>query len=119
MSLKITAKLLCDNCRAEIVGKTCDRSTRSGESYWDAKRVADKNGWLTVSRGRYRKPAHYCNDCADKPVAKIQDPPRPKKCQECKDAAKANKADKHPRRMNMGYRRCPTCGWKRTIWEYV
>lgn len=84
MSLEITAKLICDNCRAEIIGKMCNRSTRSGESYWDAKRTADKNGWLTVSRGRYRTPAHYCKDCADKPVAQIKDPPRKPKCCNCK-----------------------------------
>lgn len=119
MSLEITAKLICDNCRAEIIGKTGNRSTHSTESYGDAKRTAEKTGWITVSRGRYRKPAHYCKACADKPASAPNEPPRQKKCQECRDIAKANKADKHPRRMNMGYRRCESCGWKRTIWEYV
>ncbi len=84
MSLEIAAKLICDNCRCEIIGKTCNRSTRSGESYWDASRTAAKNGWLTVSRGRYRVPAHYCKDCADKPMVKIKDPPRIPKCKRCR-----------------------------------
>ena len=73
MSLEITARLTCDNCGSVVTGATCHRSTRAAESYWDAMETAKKNGWVTVSRGRFRKPAHYCKDCADKPMPKLKD----------------------------------------------
>lgn len=84
MSLEIQARLICDNCGAVVQGKVCHRSTLSGESYWDAAKQAAAAKWITVSRGRYRRPAHYCNLCADKPVAKIKDPPRKPKCKTCR-----------------------------------
>ena len=83
MSLEVSAKIICDNCCAFIEGRPSSRSTRCSESYWDAMGTAKKNGWITVSRGRYRKPAHYCQFCSDKPAPVIKDGPRRKRCRGC------------------------------------
>lgn len=117
MSLETITRIICDGCGTAMEGKPEPLSTRASGSYWDAKKRAMEDGWIVQTRS-YRRDAHYCRDCADKPQNPIQSPPRPKKCQECRDIAKADKADKHPRRVNMGYYRCKTCRWKRTIWEY-
>lgn len=117
MSLVTITRILCDGCGAAVEGEPIALSTRSSASYHDAQKKARAAGWLIQERS-YRRNAHYCHDCADKPQQPIKSEPRPRKCQECKDITRANNADKHPRRINMGYRRCQTCGWKRTIWEY-
>ena len=106
MSLEITAKIICDNCRAEIVGPIVRKSTRQAKSYWDAKRTAEANGWLIVSRGRYRTQAHYCRDCADKPVVKIKDPPRKQKCRCCLGRGTVMKWNDGVGKAEL----CPECG---------
>jgi hypothetical protein len=110
MSLEIITRLICDNCGSIITGKTGSRSTLCGESYWDASKQAQKAGWVTVSRG-YRKPAHYCKECADKPVVKIKEPPRPPKCKRCKGRG-GIVIEKSPNQVSgwyLKYGPCPDC----------
>ena len=117
MSLETTTRIICDGCGATVEGKPVALSTRASASYWDAQKKAKASGWLVQERS-YRRNAHYCQGCADKPQQPVKSATRPKKCQECRDIAKADKADKHPRRICMGYHRCAACGWKRKTWEY-
>lgn len=68
MSLQFQASIHCDgkDCLSLIEGKTEHRATYAKRPYWDALDTAAKNGWLTLSRGRYRTEKHFCPKCADK-----------------------------------------------------
>jgi len=99
-----------------VDGRPCELATTISESYWDARNKAKADGWV-ISERAYRRDAHYCNECADKPQQPLKSKDRPKKCQECRDLTKANKIDPRPK-MRMGYCRCSVCGWRRIIWKY-
>jgi hypothetical protein len=81
MSLEIKAVLKCDGgCGEEIASEPEHRKTYAGFVAWRVERVALTKGWITVNRGRYHTPAHYCAKCADKPVKPIprkKNPPLP------------------------------------------
>ena len=63
MSVEIRAKIICDGCGAAIEGKLQNRTTWGFESYWDAKKEAQRRRWLINTR--YGTAKHYCQKCAD------------------------------------------------------
>ena len=70
MSLAMIATLACDGCGRMIVSPPEYRSTRASGPYVHVRRIAEKEGWLFLSRGRYLTNSHYCPACADKPAPK-------------------------------------------------
>lgn len=70
MSIQIVATLTCDGCGAVMVGEPQYKTTGM-VTYWDLKHAARIAGWLTLNRGRYHVPTHYCPECADKPMKPV------------------------------------------------
>lgn len=68
MSLTITASLTCDRCGLVITSKPEHRATWCNMTVGEVKQIAFQGKWLTVNRGRFYVPAHYCPECADKPA---------------------------------------------------
>lgn len=65
MSYQITAKIICDGCGLFIEGKPEHRATWAKRPLWNAQTQAEKQGWVTLDRGRYHTQKHYCQNCAD------------------------------------------------------
>lgn len=66
MSLSIVTTLVCDGCGTQIVSPAEHRATHCSETIWRVRRQAETDGWMTLSRGRYHTPKHFCMQCADK-----------------------------------------------------
>lgn len=69
MSLAIVLTIKCDSCGTELQFKP---ETRSTEARWyvrHGKAEAEKDGWVSLSRG-YKPEGHYCPKCADSPLKK-------------------------------------------------
>ena len=71
MSLQIQAKLICDGCGEVWVSKTEHRATRAQYVVRNVRGNAEKDGWKTISRGRYHTNTHYCPACVDKPMKPV------------------------------------------------
>ena len=66
MSISIVTTLICDGCKTTLVSEPENRATHCTDTVWDVKNQAEKEGWMTLSRGRYHTPRHFCAACADK-----------------------------------------------------
>ena len=81
MSLELTPVLVCDICGKRHEGKPEHRFTRAQQAAWRTRLSAESDGWLTISRGRYRPDSHVCPNCTDKPLPKLKPLPRKPKGQ--------------------------------------
>lgn len=72
MSIEIRSRIVCDGCGQFIEGKIGLRTTCAWESHVDAWRKAQALKWLRLEHGRYYKPRHFCPECQDKPLPKLQ-----------------------------------------------
>lgn len=79
MSLEIRCDIICDGCGARIQSEVEHRSTQAVAVPWDAQFKAQEAGWLTVNRGRFHTPTHWCPKCCDKPMKPV---PRKKRQKE-------------------------------------
>lgn len=76
MSLEAVATIICDNCGKRSVSTPYARFTECGWFAGKHKRELTEAGWMIASRGRFYPEAHYCPDCADKPVKPLKGNPR-------------------------------------------
>jgi hypothetical protein len=68
MSYQIQATLFCDGCGASFQSGYETKVTQIRSVIREVNRKAMMASWLTLPRGRFRTFAHYCKDCADKPL---------------------------------------------------
>lgn len=71
VSLEIKASLVCDGCGARIDSEVENRATYANSVTWIVRDKAERTGWVTVNRGRYHTPTHWCKECSDKPTKPV------------------------------------------------
>lgn len=72
MSVEITLSIVCDRCGRRITPEPEHRITCADSLIYDAKILAKRQGWISVSRGRYLPKTHYCAECCDGPPVKVK-----------------------------------------------
>lgn len=73
MSVEIRAKIICNQCGAEIHGWLQTSTSQGQESYWSACREAKRRHWMFLHR--YGKTKHLCDKCSDGKPSKMVMPP--------------------------------------------
>lgn len=71
MSLEIKCDIVCDNCKLTYIGEPVTKATQAHGVVWRTWIKAERDGWVKLNRGRYHVQAHYCPNCADKPMKPI------------------------------------------------